>query len=124
MLTHVTLGCNDLEKARAFYDAVLEPLGMKRMMDGDVYSFWGIDRPMVIIRLPLDGKAATHANGGTVGFAAPTNAAVAAFHAAGLAHGGSSEGAPGPREAAGGMNGAYLRDPDGNKMCAFCYTAE
>ena len=95
---------------------------MKRLMDGDIYSMWGIDRPMVIVRHPLDGKPATHANGGTVGFSAPSHAAIDAFHAAGLAHGGTSEGAPGPREAAGGLNGAYLRDPDGNKMCAFCYT--
>ena len=72
MLTHVTLGCNDLEKARAFYDAVLAPLGMKRLMDGDIYSMWGIDRPMVIVRHPLDGKPATHANGGTVGFSPAT----------------------------------------------------
>lgn len=124
MLTHVTLGCNDLDKTRAFYDAVLKPLGLKRLMDGDVYSMWGLDRPMIIMRHPLDGNRATYANGGTVGFSAPSKAAVAAFHAAGLAHGGSCEGPPGPREAAGGLHGAYLRDPDGNKMCAYCYTSE
>lgn len=119
MLTHVTLGCNDLEKARTFYDEVLGSLGLTRMMDGDVYSIWGTDRPAVVIRLPLDGKPATYANGGTVGFTAASNDAVDAFHAAALANGGSCEGPPGPREAAGGLYGAYVRDPDGNKMCAY-----
>lgn len=121
MLTHVTLGCNDLEKARTFYDEVLGSLGLTRMMDGDVYSIWGTDRPAVVIRLPLDGKPATYANGGTVGFTAASNDAVDAFHAAALANGGSCEGPPGPREAAGGLYGAYVRDPDGNKMCAYSH---
>lgn len=121
MLTHVTLGCNDLERARTFYDAVLGSLGLTRMMDGDVYSIWGTDRPAIVIRHPLDGKPATHANGGTVGFSTASNEAVDAFHAAALANGGSCEGAPGPRELAGGLYGAYVRDPDGNKMCVYSY---
>ncbi|MDO6414500.1 VOC family protein [Sphingomonas sp. BIUV-7] len=121
MLTHVTLGSNDIDRSRAFYDAALEPLGLKRLMDGEVYSIWGADRPSVVVRTPLNGEPATFANGGTVGFAAPTDAAVAAFYAAALASGGTCEGPPGPREAAGGLVGAYVRDPDGNKMCAYSY---
>ncbi len=122
MLTHVTLGSNDMAKARTFYDATMGALGLARMMDGDVYSIWGKERPAVVIRTPLNGEAATYANGGTVGFAAPDDAAVDAFHTAALAHGGSCEGAPGPREMAGGLYGAYVRDPDGNKMCAYSYS--
>lgn len=121
MLTHVTLGSDDMEKARLFYDATMSVLGLKRMMDGDVYSIWGAERPMLVIRNPLNGEPATYANGGTVGFAAPSTTAVDAFHAAALANGGSCEGPPGPREIAGGLYGAYVRDPDGNKMCAYAY---
>lgn len=124
MLTHVTLGSNDMEKARAFYDPVMAALGLVRMMDGDVYSIWGAERPTVVIRLPLNGEPATFANGGTVGFSAADKAAVDAFHAAALANGGSCEGPPGPREIAGGLYGAYVRDPDGNKMCAYSYAAD
>lgn len=126
MLTHVTLGSNDIHRSRLFYDNVMEPLGLHRItgMDGEIWSMWGADRPAIVIRHPLNGEPATFANGGTVGLAAPSRAAVDAFHAAALAHGGSCEGPPGPREAAGGLYGAYVRDPDGNKMCAFSYTQE
>jgi catechol 2,3-dioxygenase-like lactoylglutathione lyase family enzyme len=126
LLTHVTLGSNDIGRSRAFYDRVMGALGLKRLdgMDGEIHSMWGTDRPSIVIRHPLNGGAATFANGGTVGFAAPDRAAVDAFHAEALANGGSCEGPPGPREAAGGLYGAYVRDPDGNKMCAYSYTQE
>src|SRR5262249_35277593 len=81
MFTHVAVGTNDLAKARAFYDAVLAPLGYKRLKDlGDRGSCWGQSREEFIVLTPADGKPATSANGGTVSFAAPTRAAVAAFH--------------------------------------------
>jgi len=78
----------------------------------------------VIVRYPLNGEPASFANGGTVGFSAPGRAAVDAFHAAALANGGSCEGAPGPREQAGGLYGAYARDPVGNKLSVYSYGAE
>lgn len=126
MLSHVTLGSNDIHRSRTFYDAVMGALGLGRMagMDGEIHSIWGTDRPAVVVRHPLNGEPATFANGGTVGFVAPSRAAVDAFHAAALANGGSCEGPPGPRAAAGGHYGAYVRDPDGNKMCAYSYTQE
>ncbi|TVV76256.1 VOC family protein [Sphingomonas solaris] len=124
MLTHVTLGTDDIAGARRFYDATMGALGLGRIMDGDIFSIWGGEKPAVVVRTPLNGEPATYANGGTVGFSAPGRAAVDAFHAAALANGGSCEGPPGPREMAGGLYGAYVRDPAGNKMCAFSYEQE
>ena len=77
------------------------------------------------VGLPADGQAATHANGGTIGFAAQTKEQVDAFHAAGLANGGTCAGEPGKRPGApGNAYGAYLRDPTGNKICTFCQLPE
>ncbi|HKX35157.1 MAG TPA: VOC family protein, partial [Rhizorhapis sp.] len=74
---------------------------------------------------PANGEPASFANGGTIGFAAPDKDAVDAFHAAGIANGGTCEGEPGLRpQAPGRAYGAYLRDPDGNKICAFCQLPE
>ena len=121
MLT-VRIGCNDLAAAIRFYDAVLAPVGIGPSAAPPEYPV-GMYRspggPVLLVGAPRDGQAATPANGGTIGFAAPSAEAVDAFHAAGLAHGGTCEGAPGPREMAGGAYGAYLRDPDGNKICAY-----
>jgi catechol 2,3-dioxygenase-like lactoylglutathione lyase family enzyme len=96
--THVTVGTNNLEKARQFYDAVLAPLGLKRLKDfGDGGSCWGQTTEEFMVLKPADGKPATHANGGTISFEAPSRAAVAAFHKAALALGAKDEGAVGPR---------------------------
>ena len=96
--THVTVGTNDLAKARAFYDSVLAPLGIKRVKDlGDRGSCWGQSAEEFLVLTPADGKPACPANGGTVSFEAPSRAAVAAFHKAALAAGGKDEGAVGPR---------------------------
>ena len=86
IFTHVTVGTNDLQKARAFYDAVLGPLGYKRVKDlGDRGSCWGQNAEEFMVLTPADGKPACAANGGTVSFEAPSRAAVAAFHKAALA---------------------------------------
>lgn len=77
----------------------------------------------LLILRPLDGAPAVAANGGTVSFKAPTRDAVRAFHAAGLGAGGTDAGAPGPRGAVKHAFGAYLFDPDGNKICAYCFSA-
>lgn len=120
ILNHVVLGTNDPAKAAKFYDAAFAPLGIQNMgAMGETGILYGKDHPQFIIRHPLDGESACHANGGTIGFRAPSREAVDQFHAGGLANGGSDEGAPGPREFIPGSYGAYLRDPDGNKICAF-----
>src|SRR5580692_8777578 len=98
IFTHVTVGTNDLAKAREFYDAVLEPLGVKRLKDfGDGGSCWGETSEEFMVLKPADGKPATAANGGTISFEAPSRAAVERFHKAALAAGGTDEGAVGPR---------------------------
>lgn len=125
MFTHVTVGTNNLGKARSFYDSVLQPLGYQRLKDlGDNGSIWGQSAPEFFVLKPANGKPATSANGGTISFLAPNRAAVAAFHKAALAAGGSDEGAVGPRGWAPNAYAAYARDLDGNKIAAYCFTAE
>jgi catechol 2,3-dioxygenase-like lactoylglutathione lyase family enzyme len=125
MITHILVGTSNPEGARAFYDAALGALGFPKsqMPEGAPRHFYGAFGKGTVfgVGTPGNGEAATAANGGTIGFGAPDVAAVDAFHAAGLANGGTCEGAPGPRPNAPGKSyGAYLRDPDGNKICAFC----
>jgi catechol 2,3-dioxygenase-like lactoylglutathione lyase family enzyme len=126
MFTHVTVGTNDLTKARGFYDSVLAPLGYKRMKDfEDKGSIWG-EKPEEFfgVLTPADGRPATFANGGTISFVAPSRAAVAAFHAAALAAGGKDEGPVGPREFWPSAYAGYVRDLDGNKLAVYCLKAE
>jgi catechol 2,3-dioxygenase-like lactoylglutathione lyase family enzyme len=121
MFTHIMVGSNDLEKAAAFYDAALGALGHKNLMPaGAARLAYRGPHGAFLVGAPANGAAATHANGGTIGFAAKDRAEVDAFHAAGLANGGTDDGAPGIRMGTGRpMYGAYLRDADGNKICAF-----
>src|SRR5262249_61764135 len=99
IFTHVTVGTNDLAKARAFYDGVLAPLGYKRLSDlGDNGSIWGESAAEFFVLKPANGQPATHANGGTISFVAPNRAAVSAFHKAAPAAGGQSDVAVGPRK--------------------------
>lgn len=122
MFTHLVVGTNDLEKAASFYDAVLAPLGLKRQENApaDRLVYVGIEAGAFLVMRPLDGQAAQAGNGGTIGFRAATPAAVDAFHAAGLVAGGQDEGPPGPRPSGERMTyGAYLRSPEGHKICAF-----
>ncbi len=124
MFSHVTVGVRDLPRAARFYDAILEPLGLRQRPvtpDGGPASLcWivpGEMLPRFYAYSPFNGQAATAGNGSMVAFLAPTKAAVSAAHAAGLTAGGADEGAPGPRPHYGeGYFGAYLRDPDGNKV--------
>lgn len=121
MFTHVTLGANDMEASRRFYDAVLGALGhAPGVQDDRGRWWWRTSRGAFAITKPLDGEPACHANGGTLGFGAPDEAAVHAFQKAGVEAGGTAiEDAPGPRRGAfGELHLAYLRDPAGNKICA------
>ena len=129
MFSHVMIGTNNLEKAKAFYDAVLGTLGVPPGTEdkhpGKHRVFWRTKTGVFSVSKPIDGKPATPANGGTIGFAAASPEQADAWHAAGIANGGKScEDPPGIREgAAGKLYLAYLRDPDGNKICAMCRMA-
>lgn len=124
MFSHVTVGSNDLGAACAFYDAVLAPLGLRRRSvtpDGGPPSACWIAQdgplPRFYVYAPWNGERACAGNGSMVAFVAPSREAVDVAHAAGLAAGGADEGMPGPRPRYGeGYYGAYLRDPDGNKV--------
>jgi catechol 2,3-dioxygenase-like lactoylglutathione lyase family enzyme len=119
MIGYATIGANDLEKAKGFYDKVLEPLGGRRTMDfGDRMQFYGGQgQSMLAVCKPYDGGPANPGNGSMFGIPAATKAAVDAAHAAALAAGGKCEGPPGQRME--GFYGAYFRDLDGNKLCVF-----
>lgn len=119
MFSHVMLGANDIEAAKTFYDAVLGALGHKPgTVDDHGRCFYRTKTGIFGLSRPIDGEAATHANGGTIGFAAASPAEADAWHAAGLANGGvTCEDPPGARGGAKGMYLGYLRDPSGNKIC-------
>lgn len=124
MFSHVTVGVSDLDRAAAFYDAVLAPLGLVQrdvVPDGGPPSrCWhipGVNLPRFYTYRPFDGRPCSAANGGMVAFLAPTPEAVEDAYAGGLRQGGANEGPPGPRPHYGpDYFGAYLRDPDGNKI--------
>ena len=120
MFSHVMLGVNDLEKSKAFYDAVLGTMGIAPGFANKNRYFYRSPEGMFAITTPINGEPACHGNGSTIGFAAQSPEQADAFHAAGLAHGGSAcEDPPGLREGPGGaIYLSYLRDPDGNKICA------
>lgn len=121
MFTHVTVGANDIEASRKFYDAALGALGHGAGTVDDRPSLWyRTSRGMFGVVNPRDGQAACHANGGTIGFGASSPEAVLAFAKAGVEAGGTAiEDPAGPRETPFGLvHLAYLRDPAGNKICA------
>ncbi|HLU13808.1 MAG TPA: VOC family protein [Arenimonas sp.] len=120
MIGYVTLGTNDFPRATAFYDALMVGLGKVRIMEGEGFVAWGTDlrHPGLCVTIPYDRQAATAGNGTMVALALRSQEEVDAFHTRALALGGSDEGAPGERR--GGFYAAYVRDLDGNKLCAFC----
>lgn len=120
MFSHVMLGSNDLEKSKAFYDAVLGTLGVAPGVANKNRYFYRSPTGTFSISTPINGDVACHANGGTIGFLAESIEQTDAFHAAGVANGGTTcEDPPGWRVGGvGKLYLAYLRDPDGNKLCA------
>lgn len=121
MFSHVMLGANDIEASKTFYDAALGALGIgPGRIDPKGRVIYMHDGGLFMLSKPLDGEPACHANGGTLGFRAASTETADAWHAAGLAHGGTAcENPPGWRENAfGPLYLAYLRDPAGNKICA------
>ena len=125
MFSHVMVGSNDIERSKRFYDAVLGVLGAPEPLrnqnaTGQTRLFYRHDGGTFCVSEPIDGGTATFANGGTIGFRCSSPEQVHAFHDTAVAHGGKSiEAAPGLREGKlGAMYLAYVRDPDGNKLCA------
>lgn len=121
MFSHIMVGANDLDVSKKFYDATLGALGLPAGNADDMGRvFWVTPGGIFAISKPINGEPACHANGATIGFAAASPEAADAWHAAGVAAGGTTcEDPPGVREGAlGKLYLAYLRDPAGNKLCA------
>ncbi len=119
MLGYVTIGTNDFEKSKSFYDKALAALGARRTMTNERMQGFGVKGSpgMLAICKPYDGSKATNGNGTMVSLAAPSREVVDKVHADALAAGAKDEGAPGDR--GNGFYGAYFRDLDGNKLCVF-----
>ena len=120
MYSHMMVGSNDLDRSKTFYDATFKAMGGREgMVDPKGRLMYIHNGGVFMVTRPIDGEPATHGNGCTVGFAMSPEQADA-WHAAGVANGGTAiEDPPGVREGAGmKLYLAYLRDPDGNKLCA------
>lgn len=125
MLNHVMIGTNDIERSKRFYDAVLGTLGAGQPVrnigpSGHIRLFYRHDGSSFCLTQPINGEEATVANGSTIGFKCSSPEQLLAFHDAAVANGGTSiEEPPGLRQGAtGAMYLAYVRDPDGHKLCA------
>jgi catechol 2,3-dioxygenase-like lactoylglutathione lyase family enzyme len=121
MFSHVMVGSNDIARSKKFYDALYGAIGGKPgVEDAKGRLIYAQNGGRFMVSKPLDGNAATHANGGTIGFTVASAEQADAWHKAGVANGGTAiEDPPGVRQgAAGPIYLAYLRDPDGTKLCA------
>lgn len=125
MFSHVMIGTNDIERSKKFYDAALAVLGvgeaMRNVSDtGHTRLFYRHEGGTFGVSEPINGEAATVGNGGTIGFKCSSPEQVVEFHRVAVANGGTAiEDAPGPREGKlGTLHLSYVRDPDGNKLCA------
>ena len=125
MFSHVTLGTNDWARAKPFWSAVSEALGLPLLFEREGGIAYGeLTGPKIFVGPAFDGAPATSGNGTHVAFLAKSRAMVDAFHSAALANGGSDEGGPGLRpHYHPNYYGAYVRDPDGNKLQAVCHSA-
>jgi catechol 2,3-dioxygenase-like lactoylglutathione lyase family enzyme len=134
MFSHMIVGARDFDEAKAFYDALLAPLGIACTWEDKEHGWLSYKRAGTaeipdaqgfFVCRPTDGKPASVGNGVNIGFGAASRALVQAVHTAGMAHGGSNEGDVGPRPLYGpNWYGGYLRDPTGNKICICCNLPE
>lgn len=119
MLSYVTIGVNDYERALEFFDALLPEVGGARVFEAPTGQFYGFgDGALLGVFKPHDGQPATGGNGTMIAFKVASKDHVHAVHAKALALGASDEGAPGPRGEK-GFYPAYFRDPNGNKFCVY-----
>ena len=121
MFSHIMVGASDINESKVFYDAILGALGHEPgVIDEKGRCFYFTKVGIFSVSIPIDGEPVSHGNGSTIGFAAESGEMADAWHAAGLANGGTAiEEPPGPRESGvGKIYLAYLRDPAGNKICA------
>ncbi|MEP4380587.1 MAG: VOC family protein [Alphaproteobacteria bacterium] len=117
ILSHVSIGTNDFDRAVTFYDQVLTTLGCRRVLEHDGMVAWGRAFPEFFVQAPHDGASASVGNGTHIGFIAPDKASVDEFHATAIAAGAQDDGTPGPRPAYGApYYGCFIRDPDGHKI--------
>jgi catechol 2,3-dioxygenase-like lactoylglutathione lyase family enzyme len=130
-LDHVSIGVTNTQRAKAFYDAALAPLGIKPVMPVEIngqllgIGYGADNHPSFWIQLPMNGQPASMGNGVHVAFRSATRAGVDAFYLAALAQGGVEDGKPGLRtEYHPDYYAAFVRDPDGNKIEAVCHTKE
>lgn len=124
MFAYVMVGTNNMKRATKFYDAALAPLGLAQAGGSARYTGYAPKgdpaKAQFFVTKPYDKKEATAGNGTMITLKARSRKAVEAFHAAALAAGGTDEGKPGPRPKDGSNCYAYVRDLDGNKICAYC----
>lgn len=124
MLSHVSLGTNDADRAAAFYDPVLATLGIRKICEREVSIDYGVSKTVFSLEKPSDGKPASVGNGVHIAFDAGTRGQVDEFYRVALANGGTDAGAPGLRpEYDANYYGAFVRDPDGNKIEAVTFLA-
>ena len=117
IISHISIGTNNFERAVKFYDKVLSTLGCKQIMKHPGAVAYGREYPEFWVQIPVNGEAATIGNGSHIGFIASNKEAVNAFHEAALREGGVDDGAPGPRPDYGdAYYGCFVRDLDGNKI--------
>ncbi len=122
MIGYVTLGSNDIERAKAFYDALCAEIGAKSFAPNDRIFMWATERgqPMLAVCKPYDDQPASVGNGTMVALAMGDQQEVDRFHAKAMELGAKNEGEPGPRAPGSGFYGGYFRDLDGNKLVAYC----
>ncbi len=117
IVSHISIGTNDFDRALSFYDKVMAALGAQRVMEHPGAVAYGKQYPEFWVQKPIDGYPASVGNGTHIGFVAASKQAVHAFHEAALAAGGQDNGAPGPRPHYGEpYYGCFVRDPDGHKI--------
>jgi catechol 2,3-dioxygenase-like lactoylglutathione lyase family enzyme len=124
MIHHVSVGTNDVQRARAFYDPLMALIGFRVLKSSDRSVHYGASDIVFSLETPVNGEPASAGNGVHIAFQAPDRETVRRFHSSAITNGGRDEGAPGIREQYNAnYYGAFVRDPDGNKIEAVTYTA-